>query len=157
MLHLSSDVDLRGINVKSLGGDGIEAPNFSSVQGGGGSGALPPSCAVCLTWKASIAWRGGHPRTYLPGIPSAQRGSAAGAGLLSAFTINVRNDANAYLAEMQSNTIGGAHALPGFVSYFTGYAFRPVPLFFPFNTCVVHDRIDSQRRRSGKERAFGIN
>jgi hypothetical protein len=44
----------------------------------------------------------------------------------------------------------------GTISYHTGHAVRPTPLFREYINVAVHERIDSQRRRSGRESAFGV-
>jgi hypothetical protein len=43
----------------------------------------------------------------------------------------------------------------GTISYQTAHAPRPTPVFRAFGVPHVHERLDSQRRRSGKESTFG--
>jgi hypothetical protein len=50
--------------------------------------------------------------------------------------------------------VAGGSPVLGTVSYHTGHALRPTPLFRTFISVRVHERFDSQRRRSGPEASF---
>lgn len=153
---VSSDWAINYQHMQALGGSGLDVLNTTVTQGTGAAGTLPPQVCVCCTWKAAITWRGGRPRTYLPGVPSSAAAAVASAGLLSTYTAPLETRANSFITAVNGITESGAHLILGMPSYFTNYLFRPVPLFFPFNTAVIHDRMDSQRRRSGKEGRFSI-
>jgi hypothetical protein len=44
----------------------------------------------------------------------------------------------------------------GTLSFQTAHAVRPTPVFRPFGAAHVHERMDSQRRRSGRENLFPV-
>jgi hypothetical protein len=145
-----------GVNAVSLGGDGLQADFAMDVQGGVVEGALSPSVAVCASWTSAATWRGGKPRTYLPGVPSGAV-VAAGESQLTTNSINgYRDGFSSFMADMNAVLDTGVALALGFPSYYHNYAFRPLPLFFPFTGVKVHGRLDSQRRRSGKERYFPV-
>lgn len=154
---VSSDWAINYVHMQALGGSGLEALNTTVTQGSGAAGALPPSVACCVSWKAGVTWRGGRPRTYLPGVPLSAQAVTASAGLLSTYTAPLQTRANAFISAVNAITVIGTTITLGMPSYFSNYAFRPTPLFFPITSSVVHDRMDSQRRRSGKESRFSID
>lgn len=138
-------------------GTGVQGTDSTHVVGTGAV-AYPPQCAVCITWKGAIGWRGGRPRTYLPGVPSsATAGSVGSAALSSSFTAPLATAAQNFISDVNALTIAGNSVTLGLISYYSKGAFRIPPIFIPFQTAVVHDRLDSQRRRSGKERTYSID
>lgn len=157
--HVSTTAKLIGCVASSLGGDGLAATTTTSTAGTDSGAPLPPQCAVVVTWKAAIFWRGGKPRTYLPFFTENVTSSSVGGGsqLASVHTAALATAADTMIADFAALTIGGAHPVLGFPSYYSKGAFRPVPIFYPFVSAVVHDRMDSQRRRSGKESIFPID
>ena len=116
--------------------------------------AMPPNVACCLSWKIAQRYRGGHPRMYLTGQMTGNTGANGlwqGAWVTPAST-------------QGGNFITGINGLTGpqsplvavATSYYKshqGYPdnVRPIPQNFPIQSCVVHSRIDTQRRRLGKE------
>lgn len=156
---LASTASQIGVTVTSLGGDGLSASLVTSRPGTDSGEAIPPQCAVAITWKAAVFWRGGKPRTYCPFVTENMTASSVGGGsqLASAHTSALATRADTFITQMSLATIGGANPIVGFPSYFSKGAFRIPPIFFPFATAVVHDRMDSQRRRSGKESFFPID
>lgn len=135
----------------ALDGSGLQTVAFPSSGITGGTSALPDNCALVLSWITTAYWRGGKFRTYMPGVlqtnctppffdtitPTAETAYAnAGTGLLN---------------DVGTLSLGSSPVTMGGVSYFHKYAFRTPPVFFSFNGCKVTARIDSQRRRLGKE------
>jgi hypothetical protein len=153
---LSGVWEMTACVLTSLGGDGIQATSSGINAGGGGGNCLPPQCAACITWKAAIAWRGGRPRTYLPGIVQSSTTGTGPGQLTSVFANNLKTAAQTFIGLVNGDIIGGQTPILGMPSYYTKYTIRPTPLFFPFLDAVVHDRLDSQRRRTGKESSFPI-
>lgn len=140
--------------VQSLGGDGLEASAATATNGAVGTAAFPPAVAVCGSWITTATWRGGRPRTYLPGVPTTATTTAGGSQIsgssISGYSLAFAN----FLTAMNAITGSGIALALGFPSYYTNYTIRPVPLFFPFLGVRVHGRLDSQRRRTGKESTF---
>lgn len=147
---------LQGCQVISLGGDGLEGVQTSNIAGGSGLVNFPPQVAVCVSWKSGIVARGGRARTYLPGVPQNAVTTPNNAALTSVFTSSIKTQAENFMNDVNIHTIGGDSIEVGVPSYYNKCALRPVPLFFPFFDALVHERLDSQRRRSGKEAIFPV-
>jgi hypothetical protein len=145
------------VAVSSLGGDGLLYQGTGSVPGTGSTPIYPPQVSVCISWKAAIAWRGGRPRTYLPGIPQAATTSVGSPALASSYSGALAAAATSLLSDIQGDSYSSATLSLGVPSYYSKGAFRSPPLFLPFQGAVVHDRLSSQRRRSAKERGYGID
>lgn len=145
-----------GVLCVSVGGDGAQGSEGSPFPGTDASQSFPPNNAVCVSWTFTGAWRGGKPRTYVPGVPLDAVNTPGSAQLKPTYASNVRTTWLATLTLLNAITIGGVSPTFGFISYFHNYAFRPVPLFFNYGPPKVHERVDSQRRRSGKERYFPL-
>lgn len=138
---------------------------FTTVQpltqtgalGGAGNIGIPPSGCAVASWNVSRRVRGGHPRTYFTGVvqaqmntqPATQFSTAGRTAWLTAFTN--------FLSRFNTIALGTGNPVLGMVSYFdkatnpTPPHLRPSPVFFPFNSVSMHPRLDSQRRRLGKE------
>lgn len=155
--YRSSFWTLRQVASTYLDGSGLATSGvFNSVGTAGGNNIAPSTC-ITLSWRAGAYWRGGKPRTYLPGPTTSQLTNIGSASLLSATTAALATAANSFIADVAALNDGGKVFALGFVSYYSKGVFRPFPLFFPFTAAVVHDRLDSQRRRSGKERFYGVD
>ena len=135
--------------------DGSETQGISTtpaVQGTGAGGDMPDNTAACISWPIAVAYRGGHPRSYLFGLdrsvldagPSTNKLSAASALAIATAGTN-------YLSDVAAVPIGGSTPVIGTVSYVRAKAPRVVPVFFAYGTNVrVNTRLASQRRRLGK-------
>lgn len=117
---------------------------------------LPPQCAVCLSWDIGARYRGGKPRWYLPGIPSNALVNPDDSALAAGYSLDLEEAATSVLSGFNGSSISGEDLTLGTISFQTGHAPRPTPLFRAFGSVRVHQRLDSQRRRSGKESAFPI-
>jgi len=130
--------------------DGAEA---SGSLGGGGSGSatnVPNSAAVCITWKIGRHYRGGHPRTYLGPIATASIEGPT--SLAAAFVTSTRTGALGFLTAVNATTAGGFTCqLVCLHRVREGVQLDPV-LVSPIIGADVDDRIDSQRRRLGRDR-----
>lgn len=151
--HISADYTLikataRDISVPN-GGDGLYEPS-SGAPGHGGSSA-PANVACCVSWHEFISYRGGHPRTYLAGIPqsiiaSPQLLSPAGAS-------GLQTDMNAFLSSVNAGVPPGATNSGQLVvvHYSLNKVVQTPPLVRPILSATVNTRLDSQRRRLGKQ------
>jgi hypothetical protein len=126
-----------------------------SSQGVGyaGAGAVsgsPGAASKVVSWLSTVYWRGGKPRTYLPGLVSADL--TAGTDQLTAGVVTaLKTAAAAFRTAVNAQVAGTITATVfGFVSFFTGNAPRPTPLFFPITGSTVHPRVGTQRRRDGR-------
>lgn len=117
---------------------------------GGNVGTLAPlSVAAVTSWIVSRRYRGGHPRTYMGALSDSQLNPPQ--LLNGTFETNWQTAANVFMAGVNAlvGTLPGCTL--GAVSYRTANAPRVTPIFEPFIFGRVHSRIDSQRRRLGKE------
>jgi hypothetical protein len=140
-----------------LDGSGQQGDStFAAVPGAATGVTLPPQSSVAISWLGAPAVRGGRPRTYLPGIP--QSAASTGASFVNtAYANTLKAAAVAAIADMTPFVIGADNAALCTVSYFnktlnpTPPHLRPTPVVYLYVGAKVHTRLDSQRRRSGKE------
>jgi len=121
------------------------------------AGTVNPNqvCAVA-SYKIARRYRGGHPRTYWPiGV---QSDITAGSRWTTAFVPLPLNAVTAWVGNVNATNLNGAPLQHGCLSYYTrdpnnpGHSMlRPVPQFFPTQSVEFHGRVDTQRRRLGKE------
>lgn len=128
--------------VASVGGTGVQTGTY-----------LPANCAVCLSWQIAPHYRGGHPRTYLCGIPyEFVSGSTSinGSGISDYVSAG-----NAFHADLEAITGVGSGISTvehGVASFVRDGAWRTPPVFYRIVGCAVDSRLDSQRRRLGSDR-----
>jgi hypothetical protein len=104
------------------------------------------SACLILQWHISAYYRGGHPRTYLPGlgVSAITNGSDLSSGTQSAFQAS----ALAYMNDINALTHGGITGVTfGTVSFQTAHAWRTPPIFRPFIGVGVNPKLGTQRRR----------
>lgn len=117
---------------------------------------LPAQSAVVVSWPVQGRWRGGHFRTYMfaRNITSITNGkilSQAEKDAYATAALNFRSAVNALTINSVAVKLGGVRYFP------TGFNPDGTPItktsgtFYQFLTPIVHSRLDSQRRRSGKE------
>jgi hypothetical protein len=142
-------------------GDTVTAVDLSSNIGnssvlalagtpGPASPTTPLSLACCITWKIPRHYRGGHPRTYIG--PIASSFMETGNSWTSAFMVTMNTAAQAFLTAV--NTIPGDGQTCELVSVHRvveGVTI-PTPIVVPIEGRAVDSRIDTQRRRLGRDR-----
>lgn len=135
-------------------GEQVAFSSPASVVGSQGGLGLPANVACCISWPIAVHYRGGHPRTYLSGIPA------------SAISNNTTFDSDyvAIVAADAQDFHTGLEALSGLdgitsvehgaMSFVSGGEWRTPPVFRRIaDGAHVDSRIDSQRRRLGRDRA----
>lgn len=135
------------------GRDGAQGVDNTNVPGTNATAGASLSTAACISWTINRRYRGGHPRTYLSGVDA----SAFTSGKLwtGPKITSYTTAANAWRTGLEaltslSNTwqmvnvsyyhrVGGvpAYKIPPDIDHIVGAKF--------------HTRIDTQRRRLGKE------
>lgn len=132
----------------NTGSSGTDGQGFSGTA----SATTMPVTSACvvISWHVNVRYRGGHFRTYMP---LAAQSQAVGGNTISGATATAYQNAaqqfqtlfNALQLNGQNIVMGGVHYLPP----------RTVPKtsgqFYQFQPAVVRHRIDTQRRRLGKE------
>jgi hypothetical protein len=121
-----------------------------AYNGTGSPATGPGAASEVISWLSNVYWRGGKPRTYLPGVLSASLNSGTDTltstriTALKAAAAAFRTAVNALTATSITSTVFG------FVSFRTGNAERGTPLFFAIVGSNVHPRVGIQRRRDGR-------
>lgn len=114
---------------------------------------LPANVAAVISWRVNYRYRGGHPRTYHPGLIGTDVASPI--TLSGAFVNSLTNAYRAWLTAVNAMTLGGAPLRLAMLSYYSSTNgiphYKPNPELFDISDCVVHNRIDSMRTRLGKE------
>jgi hypothetical protein len=110
---------------------------------------LPASTALVSSWLAPLRYRGGHPRNYWPGGVQTDLGNVA--SWLGASLTAFQSGFAAFFTAINAAPVAGGSAHLILLSYKSGGALRPTPLPVIVQGVTVHPRIDSQRKRLGKE------
>jgi len=126
-----------------------------STQGVSYAGTGTPSTGAgaqskVISWSSGVYWRGGKPRTYLPGILTADL-TAGTDQLTGAVVTALKTAALAFRTGVNGfvpGTITGTNF--GFISFRSHNADRIPPVFYSITGAVVHPRVGSQRRRDGR-------
>jgi hypothetical protein len=107
------------------------------------------STACVISWPVNRRWRGGHARTYLTGqvIADVQNGKQ----WTSTYQAAVATAATTFRNSLNALSQQGAPWSMVLVSYTGKDLTVSYPFVIPVNAPTVHPRIDSQRRRLGKE------
>lgn len=114
-----------------------------------GGGMTPANCALCVSWNIHRRYRGGHPRTYVGGIPiSAYLDERA---FTTTYVNLAKTLADGFNTDV-SNIGGGAYGALDLVnlSYYDQKVLRVTPITDRILSSTVNARPDSQRRRLGK-------
>jgi hypothetical protein len=127
-------------------GTPIVAISPASASGGIDSQLADAGACFVIDWVIDASYRGGHPRTYLAGVPTSDisNGSdvhadvrAALAGAAAAVMVTVEAIVSAAFATCQLGT----------VSYSVANAWRTPPIFRAYSGAVCGATLGSQRRR----------
>lgn len=146
----ATGVSLTGIDLADLTNPAASAASISANVPGTRTGTvMPASVACCVSWVINVRYRGGHPRSYWPfGVIADTNTIRTWA---PAFVTAVNNASTAFRTALNAISVSGATYKMVAVSYVHDRAPRPNPLPFTVQSNVVHGRIDTQRRRLGKE------
>lgn len=111
---------------------------------------LPASVALVASMKIARRYRGGHPRMYLvgqTGVNTVNATSWTGAWITTTSTAFA-----AWLTAVNALTFTSMPTITLVcLSYYAGGTLRATPFADPVSSIVVHSRVDTMRRRLGKE------
>lgn len=109
--------------------------------------------AACLTLKVAKRYRGGHPRMYLAGVNATVYTN--GKTWTSTRQNAYQSAGRAFLTAINAMIIGSRTYAMCAVSYYTStnkvVSYKQPPQVYPITDVVMHSRVDSMRRRLGKE------
>lgn len=120
-----------------------------SNSGTGGVTSLGANVAVGWTWAISRRYRGGHPRTYIGGIPTGNTSDAH--SITTTYQTLHASAAAALRTAVNGVTTSAGTAKLACVHYYRGGALLATPLVSQISGVSVDRRLDSQRRRLGKD------
>lgn len=144
-LHVTQ---LRGVAVTAPG-SAFTHVRATSISGTVGGAQLPASACIVGSWLSTAYWRGGKPRTYMGGVPSAyidtnhSLDDSQKAAVLSKF--------QAFHSAVNGITTPAFDSVElGFVRWQSHDEWLHPPQWFPFTGVTIHDRLATQRRRLGQ-------
>lgn len=151
-LSVASTTDLVELLLYAADEDLSANSTPDSVVGGVSGLMLPANVSLGISWPIAAHYRGGHPRTYLCGIPaSAMLNSRQwDPDVRAAFA----SAAGAFHTALEALTPGGGITTVehGIISFVNAGAWRTPPVFRRIRDgAVVDSRIDTQRRRLGPD------
>jgi hypothetical protein len=117
--------------------------------------ALPVNVACVASWLTNYRWRGGHPRTYYPcgSSNSVQNGNSWTTVALTNFRVQIAAFMSAFNGITAGSISGHMVCVRRWQTMVKGQP--PVeldpPLVLPIVGVVVDSRLDSQRRRLGRD------
>lgn len=124
----------------------------ATTAGSEGSGApMSNQVAIGVSWTIDSRYRGGHPRSYIPGVQSTILASGSGSQLAASFITNIQTAANNIITRFNAGTLPGTDTEELGTIRYAGKTGGPYPKFYPFQGALIHPRLDTQRRRLGKE------
>lgn len=150
MPFLVVGLSLRQVTGVDLTADTAPSSSAPSAAVGGLNGqALPANCALVVSWPEALRYRGGHPRTYIGGLDAGQQINPRHVGV--EYAGNIRGALAAIKADMRAIVAGGVAGVEfGALHRIKAKVNRNPPVFIPFGPPTANNRIDSQRRRLGK-------
>jgi len=129
-------------------GTAFEYQTSVSYTGAVSSSINDNAACIVVNWAINQYYRGGHPRTYHPGIASSAvtNGSVVAAGTQSTV-------AGVYSTWMTAvNALTATHITKvelGTVSFARNNAWRSPPVFYAYKSVGVRNYLGNQRRRIG--------
>lgn len=120
----------------------------ATAHSGLSSGTPIHDAAACyvLSWHISAYYRGGHPRTYLPGVETENITNYS--DLIAGIQVNLHLGALNFLTGVNALTHGAITQTElGTVSFASGLAWRTPPIFRPYVGISVSPKLGNQRRR----------
>lgn len=122
-----------------------------STAGTDAGAPLSANAAACISWKINRRYRGGHPRMYVGGIAQTRLSNAN--TWLPAFVTAVDAAAEAFRTAVNATVLsGGGNAQLAVVHYRANGLPLVPPQASLISSAVVDTRVDSQRRRLGRDR-----
>lgn len=130
--------------------------------GGGGASASSADDAIVIGWRIARRYRGGHPRSYLPGPLSGQYADTQ--HFAGGYVTSLSTDAAGFIAAVNALVLNGGTIQLVNVSYFKGFtnvtkpsgrqvsrpSLRPTPVVDIITAAHVDRRICGQSRRLGR-------
>lgn len=129
--------------------DAIQGTYAHSDAGGQTGTTIPASAAMVLNWTIASHYRGGKPRTYLPGLKASAMTNDSQWD--PAASSDVHDAAVLFLTDVNALSAGGiTSVIMGCLHFFSaGVALVP-PTFSGYSGLIARGKIGSQRKRISK-------
>jgi len=111
----------------------------------------PANTAIGISWHLAVSYRGGHPRTYVPGVDNGHLENERETSSLIAS--NLASAANLFHQDVEGYSDGATitSVTHGTMSFVADKEWRVPPVFRRFTVATVDLRLDTQRRRFGPD------
>ena len=127
-------------------GNSIEYTGSYSNTGSAGGSAMADNLCQVINWSISDYYRGGHPRTYIPGCSTVF--TTNGRNLTATVATNLASNAGAFITDVNALTHGGISAVAlGTVRFASGNAWLSPPVFRAYQGASARSVLGTQRRR----------
>jgi hypothetical protein len=153
--YVSTNCSLTQVIVQDVSRNpGAVGTNTIAASGSSGAGGAPANVSLAISKRVARRYRGGHPRLYMPGIPT--NVTTDGRTLTTTALANWQAAATAWFTACNAanSTSTGACKLANVGYYYvpTPHAKpipRPSPIVELISAVTVNNRLDSQRGRLG--------
>lgn len=129
---------------------GFVGTDNTNVTGSLAGTACTAQVAQCVSWREALHYRGGHLRNYLP-PPTMSQVSSTPNTWASTHVTAVETAANAWLAALVATVSGGMRLQAVGVHRTRQHATLSPPEWMPITSGTFDNRIDTQRRRLGRD------
>ena len=146
LVATASLTELKGVWIIPGGGEIVGSD--TTVRGGSHAGTQMPNLSTCavINWRVDKYYRGGKPRTYMPGVAEAVTSDFV--HLSTTEIANYQTRAATFRNSVNALTAGAITDVKlGTVSFVSKGDWRVPPEFWPFNGASVRSVIGTQRRR----------
>lgn len=144
---MSQQCGARECTVIQLESDTAPSASVAVTGAGAVTGDIAPlSTAKLLKWNISRRYRGGHPRTYLSGVPENDL-AADGRLYLPGAVTGTQNAASNFLSAVNALTAEGEDISLCTVHYVKNNAVLATPLVDDILSVIAQPEIATQRRR----------
>lgn len=127
-------------------GQAIEVQQNASTAGSVATQPATDATCALINWSILDFYRGGHPRTYLNGVPYNK--VTNGRLLDTTYASTLATAASGFLSDCNALTHGGISAAAlGTVRFASGNAWLSPPVFRAYQSAGVNPIVATQRRR----------
>jgi hypothetical protein len=134
------------VYVPSVGNELVGSSSFSHAGSGGGTTIDSMAASYVVNWHINAYYRGGHPRSYIPGVLIGN--CTNGALITGTAQSTVTSAYSNFLTAVNGLTTTNISAVVmGTMSFQAAKLWRTTPLFRPYKSVSVRSLLGSQRRR----------
>lgn len=127
-------------------GQAIEYHGTYNLSGSHTGNEVSEAACIVVNWAINDYYRGGHPRSYLAGAPSAVTSDFR--TVSPSYASTMAGHGNSWISDVNALTHGGISAVQlGTVRFASGNAWLSPPVFRAYQSCSVRLVFGTQRRR----------